>query len=162
MSSPAMSRRCDPPAAGKGKPPGIPPGEWTIPQWTGVLVDFDKLDALAATSADVAVVKVRPDDATFKTTRLKRPYSQPNTDGTATWAKDACAYCFYRARAPASCPAGHADHWWYGTGDGAHNPYRCQPCKRYLAEGGDVARQPEWSAHLQSCLYVAPPRRQQA
>jgi hypothetical protein len=38
--------------------------------------------------------------------------------------------------APPEIPPGHPDHWKYGTGDGAHNSWRCQALRRYLAEGG--------------------------
>ena len=89
-------------------------------------------------------------------TTLGRPVSALLSDGTYSWGPLACAYCAFREPAPAGTATG--DQWWFGTGDGAHNPYRCQPAKRYLAEGGDAAVDPAYAPHLRRCLRVAPNR----
>ena len=145
----AYSRRCAPPAAGEGKPPGTPGGDWTLDQWNSVLIDFIELDKLAATQAGPATAKARPNDPEFSCTRGGKPYS---TDGV--WSPDACTYCAFREVAPAGTPPDQ--DWWYGNGDGAHNPYRCQCFKRYLAEGGDVSADPQWVHHLRRCLRKDP------
>ena len=75
------------------------------------------------------------------------PYSQ---GGFGQWPADACAYCHFRPRAPAG--TAESDLWWYGTGDGAHNPHRCKAFKRYLAEGGDRSADPQFVDHLSACL----------
>ena len=80
------------------------------------------------------------------------PQSTPGTNNGNSWAIDACKYCYYRPLAPAHIPPGHADHWWYGTGRGDHNPRRCQACKRFLAEGGDRQRQPRYADHMAQCV----------
>ena len=150
---PTSVRRCAPPANGQGKPNGLPAGEWTAQEWDRTMVDFMLLDTLAPTAAGVAAAKVRPADASMRGCRVGRPSS---FDGNR-WHEDACAYCFYRPRAPASTPPGHPDHWKYGTGQGDHNPYRCQPQKRFIAEGGDEAHA-DFAAHIRQCLRVPPPR----
>lgn len=150
---PTSVRRCAPPTNGQGKPDGLPAGEWTAQEWDRTMVDFMLLDTLAPTAAGVAAAKVRPADASMRSCRVGRPSS---FDGNR-WHEDACAYCFYRPRAPASTPPGHPDHWKYGTGQGDHNPYRCQPQKRFIAEGGDEAHA-DFAAHIRQCLRVPPPR----
>jgi hypothetical protein len=141
-----------------GKPPGLPGGEWTLPQWRQTLIDFDAIDALAATTACVATAKFRPVQASglapaVPATRTGRPSSVQQTDGSYSWPKDSCAYCAFRPQAPPGTAP--TDDWWYGTGDGAHNPYRCQPAKRYLTEGGDAGVDAEFAPHLRRCLRVA-------
>ena len=76
----------------------------------------------------------------------------PGTNNGNSWAIDACKYCYYRPLAPAHIPPGHADHWWYGTGRGDHNPRRCQACKRFLAEGCDRQRHPRYADHMAQCV----------
>ena len=71
-------------------------------------------------------------------------------NGSTDWSKDACKYCFHRPQAPAG--TADADKWWYGTGDGSHNPRRCQPLKRFLAEGGDPSTDAQYASHLRGCL----------
>ena len=84
--------------------------------------------------------------------------------GPAPWASDgnwdavACAYCAFRPLAPPHIPPGHDDAWWYGTGKGDHNPHHCQPCKRFIAEGGDTAFAPEFAAHIKQALKMPRPR----
>ena len=62
--------------------------------------------------------------------------STPMRNGDGTFVPHHCAYCMFRPLAPPEIPPGHQDHWKYGTGDGAHNSWRCQALRRYLAEGG--------------------------
>ena len=142
-------RYCSPPANGAGKPSGTAAGDWTPQEWSQCSIDFVYMDTLVPTAAGAATAKARPLDGTMTDTRLG---TQQSLDGV-NWAKDACAYCFYRTPAPAEIPPGHERHWFYGTGNGAHNPYRCQCAKRYLAEGGEI---PQYSAHLRACLRYDP------
>ena len=112
------------------------------------------MDELAATAAGHATKHARPSDSTFGATRLRRPRSDPETK---RWLPDSCAYCKFRQVRPSHLPAGD-DDWWYGTGDGAHNPYACDAFKRYLAEGGDVADHPNYVSHLRKCIRIVPAR----
>ena len=156
----SLNRLCDPPAGDVAKPPGMVGGDWTTPQWRQVLIDFDAVGTLAPTAAGVATAKFRPaakwNSGGQPETTLGRPVSALLSDGTYSWGPNACAYCAFREPAPAGTAT--ADQWWFGTGDGAHNPYRCQPAKRYLAEGGDAAVDPAYAPHLRRCLRVAPNR----
>ena len=149
-SAQPQPRRCAPPPNGLAKPAGFGGGDWTLEQWRDALVDFYPLDALAPTAAGSATAKARPNDAQMQTTRL----GPARSDENKVWAADACSYCYYRPRAPPNTAAD--DEWWYGTGDGAHNPYRCQPFKRYLAEGGDPATDSAYAGHLRTCLRCPP------
>ena len=115
-------------------------------------IDFLYLDQLVPTPAGPATALARPMDATMKQTCTGTVSS---LDGV-NWAKDACRYCCFRPRADADCPPGHPQHWWYGTGDGSHNPYRCQPAKRFLAEGGDLDQYPEQAQRLRYCIRYDP------
>ena len=127
--------------------------------WARVTIDFDYHDQIAQTTAGNATCLCRPSDASRTTTRLGRP--KTTADNGGEWADDSCAYCLYRPLAPPDQPEGHANNWWWGTGNGKHNPYNCSPSKRYYAEGGDVARQPTHAPYLRACLRFPPPRRQQ-
>jgi len=128
---------------------------WTAADWNAVLPDFDKIDLLATTTAGHATAQARPNDASRTTTRTKRPLSTKNDRDQNEWEADACAYCHYRDLAPADVAPGSPYHWWYGTKNGKHSPYRCQPFKRYLAEGGDAAADPAAAPYLQQCLRFA-------
>lgn len=148
-------RKCAPPANGLGKPSGMPGGDWTAEQWAvGCSIDFDKIDALAPTAAGVATARARPDSAAMNTTRMGRPRSEGGPG--SKWPADACTFCRFRPLAPAGTKP--EDAWKFGTGDGAHNPYPCQPAKRWLAEGGDLNLEPQYAEHLRGCLRVQQPR----
>ena len=149
-------RWCEPPANGAGKPKQLPSGDWDEQQWKSVAVDWGTLDALSTHDlTKAACILARPNESDLKTYRVQgsnwpKPV-MPRADGEAKyWASDACTYCHFRDRAPAGTPA--AELWWYGNGDGAHNPSRCQPFKRYLAEGGDTALHPASAELLRTCL----------
>ena len=112
-------------------------------------VDIDALDKLAPTQAGHATKLCRPTDASRSQTMLGRP----EQDANGHWTMNACTYCLHRPRPPPECASvEHPQNWWYGTGDGMHPPQACQAFKRYLAEGGDVKKQPEYATHLQGCL----------
>ena len=150
-------RSCAPPANGMGKPAGYPPGDWTEGQWKGAMIDFQALDRLAASAAGAATRLARPNDATMTQTRCGVPRSAGgfDTGQPAVWDDDACAYCHHRERAPPGTDP--ADDWWYGNGNGKHSPHRCQPFKRFLAEGGDLTKEPLWASHLRTCIRCPPP-----
>ena len=127
---------------------------WTQESWKSTILDFTYLHSCSPTSADDALRHCWPCDATFSTTSPVRPKSNEGA-----WAIDSCLYCFHRPRADPKEPAAAADHpenWWYGTGQGNHNPYRCKALKRYLAEGGDLATHPQFAVNLRGCLRVDP------
>ena len=145
-------RTCAMPEGSKGHPQKR---AWTAGDWNSVTPDFDKIDELAITTAGHATAQARPNDASRTTTRTKRPLSTKNDRGQNEWEADACTYCHYRDLAPADVAPGSPYHWWYGTKNGKHSPYRCQPFKRYLAEGGDAAADPAAAPYLQQCLRFA-------
>ena len=142
-------RSCAQPEGSKGHPQKR---AWTTSEWASVLPDFDKIDELAVTTAGHATAQARPADASRTTTRTGRPTSTKNDRDQNEWAEDSCSYCHYRDLAPADVAPGSPLHWWYGTGNGKHSPYRCQCFKRYLAEGGDAAADPAAAPYLQNCL----------
>ena len=111
-------------------------------------IDFYKLDALAPGAAGQATRLARPSNKEMSGTVTGKPEQE-----NGKWAPDACAYCHYRPLAAADCP--EANRWWHGTGDGAHSPYRCQAAKRYLCEGGDREKHPEYVDHLRATLRFA-------
>ena len=153
----SVCRSCEPPANGLGKPDGMPSGEWTPYQWTkDVRISITALDKLTRFNTAAAVSKARPSTKNYlndKIARLGLPSGGPNGND---WAADACAYCHNRARAPPGTKP--EDDWWYGSGDGKHNPYTCQPLARYLAEGGDLEHDRSAAPHLRQCLYYRPPK----
>ena len=155
-------REVAPPSGSKGNPEGK---EWTTASWRACRIDFFRLEAGARSVVGKATAKVRPADRALKTTRMGATRSDPETQ---EWPADACAYCFHRPKAPPGSPESdvtHPNNWWYGTGIGNHNPYLCQPSKRYLAEGGDKNGDnpdPPGSADfLARCLRFAPGSSQQ-
>ena len=149
----SSARLVDPPADGKGKPPEFTKGPWTLEEWKGSQVDYEALDRLCAYKSRAAVALARPKNAELTEPEMGQPSPvEPSTNNGNSWAIDACKYCYYRPLAPAHIPPGHADHWWYGTGRGDHNPRRCQACKRFLAEGGDRQRQPRYADHMAQCV----------
>lgn len=149
-----QSRRyCDPPANGLGKPAGLTAGDWTTADWQNhSTIDIRKLDSLATTAAVVATAKVRPTDSSMTSARVGDVRALDVSVTPAVWAPGSCAYCAFRPRAPAHIPVGHPDNWWYGHGEGDHNPTRCFSAKRYLAEGGDLDNEPQFAQHLRACL----------
>jgi hypothetical protein len=69
-------------------------------------------------------------------------------DKTPTWEKDACAYCYFRPKT-----SNAKEPWTTGTGDGGHNPYRCDAFKRFLAEGGESSNTESEKLFLRSALH---------
>ena len=108
------------------------------------------IDKWAHGPVGVALAKARPNDATLTTVRTGRP---DQIDGQ--WPDDACSYCHYRPVAPPNTPADQ--RWFYGTGEGKHNPVVCACFRRYLAEGGDRTKDPGMASYLQACIYIRPP-----
>jgi len=156
------SRRYPPPAGGLAKPTppkGVPPlttGEWTTDEWRNTLIDFDEMDRIAPFGPGAATRLCHPVDASMTATMLKRPRT---ADGQG-WHINSCAYCAFRPRAPTGLAADHADAWYYGTGDGGHNPYRCDAAKRYIAEGApeEGLRRHQWADDIRQCLRYQVPR----
>jgi hypothetical protein len=141
---------CGPPAGSTGHPRGQ---QWSQLDWYGdkgngaVLVDFDRLDNCVnaegqRTTMFAVAARARPADRSMQTPRLNM---RPSTGGSKAWPADACAFCHFR-------PKQASVVWCAGTGDGMHNPYRCDPFKRYLAEGGEPSNSAEQKAFLQGCL----------
>ena len=152
-SGPTGIRRCAPPQAGLGKSDGLPAGNWTTQEWADAKIDYARFDALAGTTASVAACKFNPISATPGELGIRTGLRRSGPD--RIWPADACAYCHHRPRAPPGTPPEH--DWWFGNGDGKHNPARCQPAKRYLCEGGDITVDPQWAPHLRNCVIHHPP-----
>jgi hypothetical protein len=152
----SSSRNVAHPAGSTGNPRkvGSEAAPWTNETWKSTILDFTYLHSCSPTSAGDALRHCWPADASFSATSPVRPKSN---DGV--WAVDSCLYCFHRPKADPSDAAAAVDHpenWWYGTGQGNHNPYRCKAFKRYLAEGGDLATHPQFAVNLRGCLRVDP------
>ena len=101
---------------------------WTPDTWDRASLDIWALDALDGSRAMPVAARVRPTDATMTRMVTGRP-----TSTRGRWGPDDCSYCRFRPLAPPGTPESEA--WYWGTGDGAHDPFYCQPCKRYVAEG---------------------------
>ena len=134
-----------------GNPNGV---AWTDETWARATPDFDKITELAPTTVGHALCQACPNDATRTTVRTGRPKRPVERGGP--WSPGSCTYCEHRPLAPANTK--QSALWWYGTGNGAHNPYGCKAFLRFLAEGGDRRGQPEFVSHLQSCVRIPPPR----
>ena len=131
-------RSCSPPTGTTGFPTGRSPDSstaWTTANWTKAEVDLG------------ALYNLRKFESTYKQLCLACPSDASRSEARSRvvvrddgrWPHDACSYCRWRPLPPAGSPEAspsHADNWWYGSGDGAHNPYQCQPQKRWCAEGG--------------------------
>ena len=163
----ANGRPANPPAGKLGEPEGV---AWTPELWRRVTVNWDHLETAVVKMDDGAgqvkswayavAAKARPADKTLKVFRnTGRPESTPVT---REWAVDACAYCAHRPAAtdPAEKNPAHPNAWFFGTGDGKHNPYRCQCFKRFLAEGGDRSHSEREKKFLRDVLVYRERRRE--
>ena len=130
---------------------------WTNDLWGQAIADLDEFD------------KLRADPNTLKAAALIRPTNMDlndvycgrcKSDEDWQWPADACKYCLYRPRAPNDrSDMSHESNWWYGTGRGDHNPYRCQAFKRMIAEGGEIKTYPQAAAAIRNALRARlPPR----
>ena len=107
-------------------------------------IDFFKMDSYGENPYIAsAMAQVRPADATLTKPRYGR------SDSTRP---DNCAYCRFRPLAPPGTP--EDQKYKYGTGDGNHSPHGCMPCKKFLAEGGDVSQFPDAKGHISSLLVL--------
>jgi hypothetical protein len=126
-------RKCAHPTGSVGNPEEL---VWTPENWeAGVLVDFDEYERLGNyTELGPLLAQSRPSDHSMKMHRIGRARTDTGQWG-GTWNTDTgCAYCAFRPLAPPGTP--EEDQWYYGTNNGGHSPYRCQPYVRFLAEGG--------------------------
>jgi len=140
---------------------GHPEGrQWTPQEWNKLRISTRSLDELGASSSEAyqVVAKARPHDAEMKAPRVGPEQSTSGRSAGRTvtpevWSINSCAYCFYRGK---GTPAEQQSNmfWFYGTGDGAHNPYRCQCMLRYLAEGGHRNADPAFVTPLRKCVYL--------
>jgi len=145
MRTYSQGRRCAPPQGDKGNPSKVP---WTKDNWEyGTFIDFDEFTRLAPFAKLCKLISMaRPNDNTLTTPRKGRPHSD-----NGTWTNEiGCAYCLHRPRAPPG--TAEEDKWFYGTGQGAHSPYRCQCFVRFLAEGGGTDVPPDLGLYLQGIL----------
>lgn len=129
--------------------------EWNRTLWHDTKIDFTAFLALADTAVGAQTRLAYPEDASRQATRSYKPWTPDRTP----WPDDACAYCKFRPLPKAGVP--DDSHWWYGTGKGNHNPYRCRAFLRFLCEGGDVAAFPQDAEFLQRCVVIKsrePPR----
>jgi len=138
-------RKCAHPEGATGNPSNV---NWTPELWEyGVFVDFDEWLRLGSyDELTTLLAQARPSDDTCSTHRVGRAKSD-----NGTWTNDnGCAYCLFRPRAPAG--TAESDKWMYGTGQGAHSPYRCQCFIRFLAEGGGPDTPDKHRPYLQGIL----------
>jgi len=149
---PGYGRNCSMPRNGLGNPEGK---EWDITAWRRANVDYERLIEMSGTAAEAAVTLFFPNDSSISSMHRSKP--DGGRGSTPQWARDACRYCHYRPKAPAS-GSPPEDAWWYGTGDGNHSPYKCMCAKRYLCEGGRGKHNAEITAVLQGCIYVPAPK----
>jgi hypothetical protein len=139
-------------------PSGLPTGVtlaageervWSDRLWRELTIDLYLLDRVAQNvNTAKAAALARPNDRSMTSARGGKVYSDQGE-----WADDACAYCHNRTHhSTAGVPLENENNWWYGTGDGKHNPYRCPCLKRYLAEGGGSDNDAATQAALHNCL----------
>jgi hypothetical protein len=99
------------------------------------------------------VAKARPSDIGMTAPREGQEQClSPRGTIPEEWGPAACAFCANRPK-DVSNIAGNK-FWWYGNGNGAHNPYRCACLKRYLCEGGDTTNDAAYAAKLRACVYI--------
>ena len=118
----------DPPTGKTGNPANT---EWTKESWKASIVDYNKVLALAPSSCGVALAKAYPADRNRQTVCDVIP----KADASYQWADDACKYCLYRPQKQSNSDPKIPD-WWYGTGNGKHNPKRCGGPKMWFCHGG--------------------------
>jgi hypothetical protein len=143
------SRKCAHPAGSIGNPGEE---EWTPNSWeAGVYVDFDEYERLGNyTELGPLLAQSRPSDHSMKMHRSGRPRTDTGRRG-GTWSNETgCAYCAFRPVAPPGTP--EKDQWYYGTNNGGHSPYNCQPYVRFLAEGGGSDALDKHKCFLQAML----------
>ena len=153
--TPFVQRRETHPTGSTGEPKGV---DWNVNSWLNTEVSLSRITDLAGTPAGKVTAKARPSDKSMTKTETAEmnTLAIDRTDPMRPiYPVDACRYCYYRPIATATTPA--ADQWWYGIGNGAHNPLRCQAIKRFLAEGGLLNGQPaaqtaEITNAIRSCL----------
>ena len=129
--------------------------EWTEQKWTDVTIEWGQLAGAVVEGvkswAYPCAARARPDDSSMKV--LRTDPERPSSDSQRVWPDDACSYCHYRPKATgAESAVGHPRAWFFGTGDGKHNPYRCKCFKRFLAEGGEPTNTAREKQFLRSAL----------
>ena len=140
-------RKCAHPDGATGNPSNV---NWTPELWEyGIFVDFDEWLRLGSyDELTTLLAQARPSDDTY--TCSTHHVGRAKSDN-GTWnSENGCAYCLFRPRAPAG--TAEADKWMYGTGQGAHSPYRCQCFIRFLAEGGGPDTPDKLQPYLQGIL----------
>ena len=109
------------------------------------MVDVRELTTLSKYAAMTPMLaQCWPADRSLSTFAPLSSISGGGEKPSTGWPVNQCCYCYYRGQAP----AGQADSWWYGTGDGAHEGVFCRRLKRFVAEGGDASKTPHHSATL--------------
>ena len=140
-----------PPSGSTGHPEGL---QWTDSDWKDTKIDFDRIDEIAASAAGASTRKLRPADAGMTATKMGRPVILSSSP--VRWGDDACAYCKFRPLAPPNTPLSQLH--LFGTGSGAHNPYRCERAKKFAAEGGESSDAAN-AKHLQTCIRIVRARK---
>ena len=140
-----------PPSGSTGHPEGL---QWTDADWKDTKIDFDRIDEIAASAAGASTRKLRPADAGMTATKMGRPVILSSSP--VRWGDDACAYCKFRPLAPPNTPLSQLH--LFGTGSGAHNPYRCERAKKFAAEGGE-SNDTANAKHLQTCIRIVRARK---
>ena len=103
---------------------------------------------------------IYPTDSRRQATHMELPVY---IESKGQFAKGACLYCLHRPLPKSDTP--DSEKWWYGTGNGDHNPYRCRAFIRYLVEGGGGRSKGFPDGHapwLRRCVYICPSKGKRA
>jgi len=144
-----MSSRSRPvphPTGSTGHPWNI---SWDDKHWDSTLVDFWNMDKQAQYAMVDHLAQCWPADASRRTMASTKDIGHTKPPGG--WPMDYCKYCYYRPRRDPSKASANSD-WWYGDGQGNHDPHRCFPLKYFIATGGDSAKFGASSHRLQENL----------
>ena len=159
----SYGRNCEPPSGNKGEPNKH---TWTPPLWLKGCVDQFRLkEAVAAdggkTDVYLAAARICPSDKHMNVLYLGKAVR--NKDGS--WPIDSCKYCRFRPVGTPEQMKG-SRFYMYGTGDGAHDPLKCQCCKRFCCEGGEPfnvdknTKREDEAAYCATCVFYFPDRRE--
>ena len=123
------------PANGLGRVDGKP---WNDETWNAARIDYERIitdnstgHGCAGTMCEKVLEKAWPKDASCTSMRRELPDKKT---GRGPWPKDSCRYCYFRKLPTQFTDA--SGMWYYGTGDGGHNPWYCKSFVRWLCEGG--------------------------
>jgi hypothetical protein len=137
-------RNCAHPTGQTGHPWAQHGRQWSKDDWLQARVDMRELKRFSNWPVAASAWPANAKCDTFAAVSFERVQHYPT---------DCCKYCFHRPRQPASGPGSSPEEaWFFGTGQGAHDPTRCDCLKRFLAEGGSGDNIPLDKQRLQGIL----------